>query len=57
MATKNWVSYKFQAAAFTLFAILACEEAMADALAHVPIKLPVPRTIAGTEMGKVKFVG
>jgi hypothetical protein len=40
-----------------LFAVLAREEPMTHALPHVPVKLPVPRTIAGTELGKVKFVG
>lgn len=54
---KNWVSLEFQAVAFTLLTILALEESITDALARVPVKLPMPRAVAGTEMSQVKFVG
>lgn len=54
---KNWVSLEFQAVAFTLLTILALEESITDALAHVPVKLPMPGAVAGTEMSQVKFVG
>lgn len=40
-----------------LLTILALEESITDALAHVPVKLPMPGAVAGTEMSQVKFVG
>lgn len=40
-----------------LLTILALEESITDALARVPVKLPMPRAVAGTEMSQVKFVG
>lgn len=46
-------SWNFEAAAFTFFTILSREESLADALARVPVKLPVTGTVAGTEVCQV----